>query len=200
MYSTAKSSGNGKRNSGSRDTTSSSRPFCPTTSSSRPFCSTCKKVGKSESEYTSHYPKSNPGPNGVVTCPYILNTVCKKCGVTGHWASASFCPELLKKNNKPLQPINKNSVVPVTKNRFQSLDIDSEDDEPETVEPETKKTFSYADILKNIQKPIVVLDTLLISDIHRSPEEDKMYRLNIWKNFKEGKYKSWADSSDEEDE
>lgn len=56
-----------------------------------PYCDTCYRKGLSEKEYTSHYTKSEPGPRGVVVCPTILNSVCKACGMKGHWASEKFC-------------------------------------------------------------------------------------------------------------
>lgn len=52
---------------------------------SKKFCGVCHKAGKTESEYTSHYTKSESGPNGVVTCPIIKNNKCNKCGKFGHF-------------------------------------------------------------------------------------------------------------------
>lgn len=65
----------------------------------KPFCSTCHKAGKTELEYTSHYPRSEPGPNGIVVCPVILSAECKACGQTGHWANVEHCP-LLKERQR----------------------------------------------------------------------------------------------------
>jgi hypothetical protein len=56
------------------------------------FCGVCHKAGRPESEYTSHYTKSDPGPNGKVTCPLILNNECNYCFQIGHFKSA--CPAL----------------------------------------------------------------------------------------------------------
>ena len=52
---------------------------------SKIFCGVCHKAGKTESEYTSHYTKSEPGPKGIVTCPIIKNNQCNKCGKYGHF-------------------------------------------------------------------------------------------------------------------
>jgi hypothetical protein len=49
------------------------------------FCGVCHKAGKPESEYTSHYTKSEPGSNGIVTCPIIKNNKCNKCEQYGHF-------------------------------------------------------------------------------------------------------------------
>jgi hypothetical protein len=50
-----------------------------------PYCGTCHKAGKSFSEYTNHWTRSEPGPNGVIICPLILNTMCSRCKQLGHW-------------------------------------------------------------------------------------------------------------------
>jgi hypothetical protein len=60
-----------------------------------PFCSTCKKAGLTYAEYTSHWTKSSPGPEGIIICPLILNTVCKYCKETGHWIK--YCPVIKRK-------------------------------------------------------------------------------------------------------
>ena len=60
-------------------------------STERPYCSTCRKANKSFAEYTSHWTKSSPGPEGTVICPIILNTLCTRCNKKGHWAK--YCKE-----------------------------------------------------------------------------------------------------------
>jgi hypothetical protein len=60
--------------------------------SKKTFCDVCRRAGKSEKEYTSHYTKSKPGEGGVVTCPTILNSICSYCREKGHFKSA--CPKL----------------------------------------------------------------------------------------------------------
>jgi len=49
------------------------------------FCGVCKDAGKSKSEYTSHFIKSTPGPNGIVVCPTIIQNKCGKCNKYGHF-------------------------------------------------------------------------------------------------------------------
>ena len=56
----------------------------------KPFCPVCQAAGKSEKEYTSHFVKSEPGPNGKVVCPTLLNQVCRYCDKSGH--TAGYCP------------------------------------------------------------------------------------------------------------
>ena len=59
---------------------------------STPYCATCHKANQPVSVYTGHWTKSSPGPEGVVVCPLILNTVCKYCRQSGHWTK--YCPKL----------------------------------------------------------------------------------------------------------
>jgi len=56
----------------------------------KPFCKVCHDAGKSEKEYTSHFVKSEPGPNGKVVCPTLLSQVCRYCDKPGH--TAGYCP------------------------------------------------------------------------------------------------------------
>jgi len=65
--------------------------------STTPFCKVCKDAGLSSSTYTSHYVKDQPGPNGKVVCPTLLNQACRVCGERGH--TSSYC-EVLKERSK----------------------------------------------------------------------------------------------------
>lgn len=56
-----------------------------------PYCKVCYDAGKPKSEYTSHFVKDQPGPNGKVVCPTLLNQACRICHKTGH--TSSYCPE-----------------------------------------------------------------------------------------------------------
>ena len=56
------------------------------------FCKVCFDAGKTEQEYTSHFLKDRPGPNGKVVCPTLLLTECRYCRKHGHFKS--HCPVL----------------------------------------------------------------------------------------------------------
>jgi len=58
----------------------------------KPYCKVCHDAGKSEKEYTSHFVKSAPGPEGKVVCPTLLSQSCGYCGSCGH--TPKFCPTL----------------------------------------------------------------------------------------------------------
>lgn len=61
------------------------------------FCKVCQDAGKSESEYTSHFVRDSPGPNGKVICPTLLSQNCRGCGINGH--TYKYCP-LVKQGAK----------------------------------------------------------------------------------------------------
>ena len=67
-------------------------------SSTSKYCDVCYSTGKPFAEYTNHYVKSKIGPDGVVTCPTILNSICTYCKGKGHFKSA--CEVLKAKNAK----------------------------------------------------------------------------------------------------
>ena len=56
-----------------------------------PFCKVCYDAKCSVAEYTSHFVKDQPGPNGRVVCPTLLAQKCLICGVPGH--TSSYCPD-----------------------------------------------------------------------------------------------------------
>jgi hypothetical protein len=55
------------------------------------LCVVCRDAGKSEKEYTSHFVKDQPGSNGKVVCPTLLNQACRICGKTGH--TSRYCSQ-----------------------------------------------------------------------------------------------------------
>lgn len=63
-----------------------------------PFCKVCHDAGKSKSEYSSHYVKDRPGPQGKVCCPYLLSLVCRYCHKSGH--TPNHCPEVKQKESR----------------------------------------------------------------------------------------------------
>jgi hypothetical protein len=67
-----------RRNSGVRSTVNS-------------FCKVCYDAGLSTEEFSSHFVKDQPGPNGRVVCPTLIAQKCLICGVPGH--TSSYCPD-----------------------------------------------------------------------------------------------------------
>jgi hypothetical protein len=61
------------------------------TAAANPFCKVCYDAGLSTQEFTSHFVKDQPGPNGKVVCPTLLAQKCLICGIPGH--TSSYCPD-----------------------------------------------------------------------------------------------------------
>ena len=58
-----------------------------------PFCKVCYDAGCSVADYTDHFVKDQPGPDGKVVCPTLLAQKCLTCNLAGH--TSSYCPEKL---------------------------------------------------------------------------------------------------------
>jgi hypothetical protein len=63
----------------------------------KPYCKVCHDAGKCEADYTSHWVKTKPGPDGVVVCPTLLAQECRYCHESGHTPS---CCKKLERDNK----------------------------------------------------------------------------------------------------
>jgi hypothetical protein len=82
----------------SRNTTASSDNTAPrrfpdgvTRPADSKFCKVCFDAGLSVADYTDHFVKDQPGPNGKVICRTLLNQACRICQRTGH--TSSYCPQ-----------------------------------------------------------------------------------------------------------
>lgn len=131
-------------------------------SAKKPFCKVCYDTGKPESEYTNHYVKDIPGPNGVVVCPTLLALECRYCRQNGH--TVSKCPAIAKRNsdtNKYYKRKNYNEKQTTVddkktikkENRFNVFHDDEEEEAIEEKEPLTvvipePDPVTYATILK----------------------------------------------------
>jgi len=123
----------------------------------KPYCKVCHDAGKTEKEYTSHYVKSAPGPEGKVVCPTLLAQCCGYCGACGH--TPKFCPTLAAQKaaeEKALKQAARKEAVekreaekaapkPATKkptasnNLFAALD--SDDEEPKVSKKVSRPQF-----------------------------------------------------------
>jgi predicted transcriptional regulator len=80
----------------------------------KPFCKVCYDAGKTEKEYTSHYVKTEAGPNGKVACPTLLSQKCTYCAGSGH--TAGYCKVIADKKKAETKALkqaehNKNIVA-----------------------------------------------------------------------------------------
>ena len=55
------------------------------------FCKVCYDAGLPVADYTDHFVKDQPGPNGNVICRTLLHQACRICQRTGH--TSSYCPQ-----------------------------------------------------------------------------------------------------------
>jgi len=121
------------------------------------FCGVCQKAGLSEKEYTSHFTKSVPGPQGIVICPTILNNECSFCYQFGHFKSA--CPALAQREKQQKrsdmqekrvqfkESVQKKASA-ISHGAFSALaDSDSDSDEEHVT---AKRTFSQANRVEKV--------------------------------------------------
>jgi hypothetical protein len=78
----------------SSSSSASSRTSNAYNKSVTPFCKVCYDAGMPVADYTDHFVKDQPGPNGKVVCPTLLAQKCLNCGVPGH--TTNYCPEKLR--------------------------------------------------------------------------------------------------------
>jgi hypothetical protein len=104
----------------------------------KPFCKVCHDAGKPESEYTSHFVRSDTGPKSKVICPTLLAQECRYCCKNGH--TVKFCPLLTEQKKIETKTAKKGEEVnkPIIKkhkkkqNAFEVLDFES-DEEKEVI-------------------------------------------------------------------
>ena len=83
------------------------------TAARTPFCKICFDAGKPKSQYSTHFVKDSPGPNGKVVCPYLLSLACRYCHESGH--TVKHCPKLEEKNSHAVcRPTRAAPPAPVT--------------------------------------------------------------------------------------
>jgi len=90
----------------------------------KPCCKVCKDAGKTEAEFSSHWPKDNAG-NTI--CPTLLEQDCRYCGEAGH--TVKYCKKLEKDNASKSIPNPSNVAKVGHPSRFALLLEDSDSDE-----------------------------------------------------------------------
>ena len=166
----------------------------------KPLCKVCKDAGQCESDYSSHFVKSNPGVKAVIVCPTLLAYECTYCHKTGH--SIGYCMVLKSKNKemtrlaaqrnyddaiKTTPAPNKNKK---TRAKFMAL-VDSSDDEDDdevvviASSNKRKFAFSYAEAITKDPVPLVVLEQKVIAPVLAQKKRSWAY---------------WSDSDDDDEE
>lgn len=107
----------------------------------KPFCKVCHDAGKPENEYTSHFVRSDTGPNSKVICPTLLAQECRYCCKNGH--TVKFCPLLTDQKKTDAKIVKKDAFLeaqdkkPVTKkhkkkqNAYEVLEFESDSEKEE---------------------------------------------------------------------
>jgi hypothetical protein len=121
----------------------------------RKLCPVCKDAGKPEKEYTSHFVRDKPGPDGKTICPLLLSLNCRKCGKKGH--TFKYCKVNVKETRPEQARPEKEKTRPNTiqKGKFVSLAESSDEDEEEGEEKEGQEEKQGQE--KKEEKPVVVM-------------------------------------------
>jgi hypothetical protein len=184
------------------------------------YCGVCYKAGKSASEYQSHYTKSVPGPNGIITCPVILTSICKSCGNSGHFSD--HCKKKRSVENKNHTRTHVSATATVSTNRpsenmYSALAtyVDdempvvkrarvSESDSKKEIETLAPNGISFATILmKPAPAPVLKTAFKISPKIQTLLNSDKSEKLILAEKILSERKKScsWLDSdSDDEDD
>ena len=103
--------------------------------SQTPFCSYCKSIGKSVSEYTTHFAHKTLSKNSRFTCPELLARVCNDCPNYNH--TYDRCP----KRHRTVEATKPVATKPkiVAKTKFDCL-YESDDDESEATDKSEANT------------------------------------------------------------
>jgi len=119
------------------------------------ICSVCRDAGKTEKEYTSHFVRDKPGPDGKVVCPLLLSLNCRRCGNKGH--TFKYCKVNTEKKTTKPEPVQE-QPKPVQKKVGYAVLEESSDEEGDIKTPRSSYTPvqekkeicrpSYADMLK----------------------------------------------------
>ena len=144
------------------------------------FCKVCKDAGKSENEFTSHFTRSKPGPDGVLVCPYLLSIECRYCHEKGH--TPKYCKKVTENQHyrkqqqqttptRPKPPVVPNAPSrPKVSNKFDCLDLDEENPVQKS-KPLSKKDIEYPELSHNSKsKP-------------KAKAKSKSKPTNLWAEF-----------------
>ena len=180
----------------------------------KPFCKVCFDAKKPESEYTSHYVRSQPDSNGktIVTCPILSATECRYCYKFGH--TIKFCnvlEEKKKKDNKDKsvairnqKAAERNAVVPVSLKRdnaiyagkFASL----YDEEEEVVKPNVLVANNDFPTLNKKEVKFEATSNSNWASVAAKPAAPVEKPVAKPATVQKAQARSWADESDSDDE
>lgn len=163
-------------------------------SNKTPFCGVCYKAGKATDVYTNHWTRASPDPKSKVTCPTILNTVCKYCKEKGH--TMKYCRMLnnKKSRNEEKKEVDKEEDQKDTKN-----DVDGY----VKITPLTTKTWASVAKMTTPEKRLSLIhpDELTPNEDDgklNEPSTTKQEMSSIARSMP--KIKDWSEYTDDEEE
>lgn len=144
-----------------------------------PFCKVCYDAGLPVADYTDHFVKNQPGPDGKVVCPTLLAQKCLICGVAGH--TSSYCTQTIqrekertvrshaeyeqsKKASGGWETVGQKGAVVKSKPRIEDMD-------PKSLKPATKPASVTVSKSYGAFSALAVEDTSDASDVEREEEE-----------------------------
>lgn len=142
------------------------------------YCKICHDMGKSESEYRSHFTRETKDPNSKILCPTLLSMECRYCFKKGH--TVKYCA-LAKKNEKnkinetrtatntmPKPVTNITNAKKVATNKFAQLSDDDDSDNEEINQSnkknQVKEEFPALCSTTNTNKPVFNFKAALESE------------------------------------
>jgi hypothetical protein len=177
----------------------------------KPFCKVCHDAGKSESEYTSHFVRSDLGPKAKVVCPTLLSLECRYCFEKGH--TVSFCVVLKKHKNADKKTVARTEFAEVNEkahtkapkkaaNSFGALDQDSDEEGSKKAKKQVKPKEEFP-LLCGVVKKVAFKTSGELSYAAKAAKALDMPVLKRQSHYKEKpviQKKRWADWTDSEDD
>lgn len=181
---------------------------------STPFCKVCMDAGKGPEIYKTHYVKND---TGNVICPTLLALECRFCFKSGH--TVKYCKTLEKKKQMDAKQMNRSarpekvetkSVAPVSKNMFECLYSDDENEDDIKIEQDIPAVYqvpivssekTWANIAA--QEAVQIMpeekstsNLVSVKEILSEPKSTTEKKFT----FGNCRMKNWADWSDSDDE
>ena len=157
-----------------------------------PFCGVCYKAGKAKDVYTNHWTRETPDPKSKVTCPTILDTVCKYCKEKGH--TMKYCKILDDKKRR--NEVNK-------EDHQKEKEIENDVDGYVKITPLTTKTWAS---VARITNPVRRLSLIHPDELTPNKSDGKLNEPSPIKQAMPSitrsipKIKDWSEYTDDEDE
>ncbi len=119
-----------------------------------PYCGVCFKAKQSATVYNSHWTRMNSNPRSPITCPLILQTVCKYCKNKGH--SAKYCPVAAKKEQRRnrSRASSVSSLAPSLSDISEREERETSSSEVVASSPNTSGHRSWLQVAMNQSEPV----------------------------------------------